>query len=415
MVGGDKASEGSEMRRECAVIVGVAAFFALPACVSAPHDAELACETGAITLDGDFEAAGFAACHREGPSSFRLSITPENAPPINCSPWYAFRLRQNDPARPAIVKIKLDYQACSHRYGPKISADGNNWKALPIDAVTAISDDMKHVDVSLILDRPQLFVAAQEILASDFFDRLFERHASQAGVAQFILGTSRAGRPVRAMNVHDGEEPAREQVLLIGRQHPPEVTGALAMDPFIEAVLGNDPIARAYRARFETIVIPLLNPDGVANGYWRHNLGGKDLNRDWGKYSEPETAAVSRLIEAIDRDPNRRLRLMIDFHSTRSNLVYTIPDDLPTNPPLVLRDWLDRLSARMPGHKVNRISEHEPGLPTAKTYMYERYGFPTATFEVGDNTDRQLIARLGREAALAMMAAMLDTKPPAVK
>jgi len=34
---------------------------------------------------------------------------------------------------------------------------------------------------------------------------------------------------------------------------------------------------------------------------------------------------------------------------------------------------------------------------------------PAVTFEIGDETDRKLIARIGRQAALAMMETLLAT------
>ena len=33
--------------------------------------------------------------------------------------------------------------------------------------------------------------------------------------------------------------------------------------------------------KFRVLAFPLMNPDGVDLGHWRHNAGGIDLNRDW--------------------------------------------------------------------------------------------------------------------------------------
>ena len=43
----------------------------------------------------------------------------------------------------------------------------------------------------------------------------------------------------------------------------------------------------------------VLKPDGVADGHWRHNDGGKDLNRDWGPFTQPETQAVAGVLEKL--------------------------------------------------------------------------------------------------------------------
>ena len=52
-------------------------------------------------------------------------------------------------------------------------------------------------------------------------------------------------------------------------------------------MLGDTELAREFRQRFRVIAIPVLNPDGITGGNWRMNLGGVDLNRDWGKFDEP--------------------------------------------------------------------------------------------------------------------------------
>ncbi|QIK95795.1 hypothetical protein G7076_04335 [Sphingomonas sp. HDW15A] len=369
------------------------------------------CGIGAVTLDGDFEGAGFVECRRLGPSSFSLTIAPENRPPINCSPWFAFRIRQRT-ALPTPVRVQLLYSACGHRYAPKISADTLRWSKLPPSSVTITQADRRAAEIVFIVDQPETYVAAQELVVGAQYQDQFGNYSARPGVKQRILGQSYDGRPIVGLFIHSGTAPAREQVLLIGRQHPAEVTGALAMDSFLATLLSNDPIARAYRDRFETIAVPLMNPDGVARGYWRNNRGNKDLNRDWLAFSQPETAAVDRLLRDIESNPRSRLRMLIDFHSTRTDLIYSIPDGLATDPPMVSRDWIARLRTRLPGYRVNRIQEHQPGLPTAKTRLFERYGIPTATLEIGDETDRAWISWMGRQAALAMMETLLATAPP---
>ncbi|QJB68415.1 M14 family metallopeptidase [Parasphingorhabdus halotolerans] len=202
----------------------------------------------------------------------------------------------------------------------------------------------------------------------------------------------------------------REQIVLIGRQHPPEITGALVMMPFVETLLSDEPLAKLFRERFETIVVPVLNPDGVDHGYWRHNTGGTDLNRDWGPFAQPETQLMDKLLGDIESAPDQQLRLFIDFHSTQNDVFYTIPDDYPTNPPLFLKEWLDLLQTRMPDYPVKRDANHNLGQANSKNYVHKKYGVPTVTFEIGDETDRPLIEKLGRESALAMMETLLANK-----
>ena len=80
--------------------------------------------------------------------------------------------------------------------------------------------------------------------------------------------------------------------MVFGRQHPPEVTGWLAMKAFVETLNGDSKLAKKFRKKYTTYVVPLMNPDGADLGHWRHNAGGVDLNRDWSQFHHPETQAV---------------------------------------------------------------------------------------------------------------------------
>ena len=179
------------------------------------------------------------------------------------------------------------------------------------------------------------------------------------------------------------------------------------MMAFVDTIMGDSELASAYRARFETLVVPLLNPDGVVEGHWRHGTGGVDLNRDWGPFTQPETALMRDLLAEVAEDPDRKLRVLIDFHSTGEDVFYTIRDELPTDPEMFTRRWLDFYQQRMPGYVVNRDARHDVGRPISKAYAYDTFGIPGVTFEIGDETDRALIADIGREAAYAMMMEML--------
>jgi len=64
----------------------------------------------------------------------------------------------------------------------------------------------------------------------------------------------------------------------------------------------------------------------------------------------------------------------------------------------------------MPGYEVRRDARHTVGRPISKAYVFDTYGVPGITFELGDETDRKLIKRIGRESANAMMETLLATE-----
>lgn len=369
-----------------------------------------ACQTPSVKLDTDFPTGNIASCKAAGETRLDIVIAPEDAPPINCSAWYAFRLT---PSRAGTVTVNLSYQACGHRYWPKVSEDGVNWDYLPKKNV-AIEEvnGAKQARIKVKVGTSPVFVAGQEILAPATYQAWLDRVSKSQDAKQWLLGKSAEGRSIPGMIIKAAGSNPKEQVVLVGRQHPPEVTGALAMLPFVETLLSDDPIAKRYRARFETVIVPMLNPDGVVHGHWRHNTGGIDLNRDWGPFTQPETKLMDGLLRRIEENPDQKLRLLLDFHSTQKDVFYTIPDEYPTNPPFFIRDWLARYQERMPDYKVNRDARHSADRPISKAYTYETYGAPAVTFEIGDETDRELIKRIGKQSAIAMMETLLATETP---
>ena len=58
-------------------------------------------------------------------------------------------------------------------------------------------------------------------------------------------------------------------------------------------MLDDDNISKKISKNFNLIVYPLINPDGVDLGHWRHNSHSKDLNRDWGFFTQLETKIIN--------------------------------------------------------------------------------------------------------------------------
>ena len=363
------------------------------------------CEGHGIAIDTDFPAGALQSCAIDASGLVTITFSPEDEPPINCSPWYAFRIHTSQPRE---VAIKLTYTACGHRYWPKTSTDGVAWTFLQDSAVevTEFSGrDQARIRVEIASD--PVFVSAQEIIVPATYDAWLDKLESGALVTRGLLGRSAEGRDIELIRIGNAE--AREQVLLVGRQHPPEVTGALAFFPFVETLLGDSEMARHFRERFQVTAVPLLNPDGVMRGHWRHNTGGVDLNRDWGPFTQPETQLMRNVMDQMAANPGQELRLLLDFHSTGRDIFYTIPDDLPTEPAMFTAKWLERYQELMPDYEVVRDARHTIGRPISKAYGFDTYGIPAITFEIGDETDRELIKRIGKQSAIAMMETMLAT------
>ncbi len=123
--------------------------------------------------------------------------------------------------------------------------------------------------------------------------------AAEAAAERTVIGRSVEGRPI--VSVRTGPPDADVKVLVVGAIHGNETAGMR-----ITRIL----VALGAPRGAQLLIVPTLNPDGVAAGS-RGNAHGVDLNRnfpfDWrpltgGEYSgphalsEPESRAAHRLI-----------------------------------------------------------------------------------------------------------------------
>lgn len=349
-----------------------------------------ACRSASVSLHFDFDGAAPSACAVEGERAFALLVTPEHAPPINPSPWYAFRYEAEGNAP---VSVTLRYLGAKHRYDPKWT-DGSESRDLGVD----VRED--GAAAQMTLPPGGGVVSAQEVIAPGNTRADLDRWSAASGGAVFTLGTSHDGRPIEAIRL--GRTDAPRLVILLGRQHPPEVTGAIAMEAFVDALAER---AGSFRD-VQVLVVPMLNPDGTARGHWRANRGAVDLNRDWGPFTQPETRAVKTWLDALPAAV--RPVLMIDFHSTGRNLFYVQGEEEASPAQMrFLQGWLGGKEQAFPGYAFTLEPRNaNPGSGTAKNWFHRTYAIPAYTYEVGDNTDRAATRAAAKALAETMVGAL---------
>jgi hypothetical protein len=141
-------------------------------------------------------------------------------------------------------------------------------------------------------------------------------------------------------------------------------------------------------------------------GYWRMNRGGMDLNRDWGPFTQPETRAIGNWIEQATA--STPLTLLLDFHSTWNDVFYGQHlSDNPT-PSGFNQAWYQAVSARLGADTPAWSGQHNPGLPTAKSWARRVYGVSAITYEVGDQTPRDVIRHKARVSAEELMRTLMS-------
>lgn len=385
-------------------VTALAALASASAWGAGPSD----CATGLFALRADYPGARLGPCRMIGPREVEVRIEPEDEP-INPSPWYGFHVRAIEPDA-GMLSISLNYGSYEHRYVPKASVDGKAWRALPAQDLTVLDGGG-----AVILVQPGqggLYVSAQENIGNDHYETWLNTLAQDLPNTRLMeIGRSVEGRPIRALHVNPQ---APRHLLLLGRQHPPEVTGALTLMHFVERLLAKRREAcaegRPACAFFEQhglMVAPNLNPDGVVRGHWRHNLGGVDLNRDWGAFTQPETQAVRDWVDSLEA-AGQRLALALDFHSTYRNVFYVQDAQSPTHPPAFAWRWLMLATAAGIPAPFEYAPRPASALGTAKSYFHARFGIPSITYETADEEDRAAIAASAAITADALVATMAE-------
>jgi len=353
------------------------------------------CQMGDIKLSYDFENARVNGCELIDNNEIILTISPENSP-INHSPWYAFKI-ESEKSKTVLIRIKYTDVKGIHRYKPKLIQDQFHWQ--PIDHIAL----KKQVLFKLEIGPEPILVAGQEIIINEDYDRWMGKLAKKETVNYSLLGQSTQNRDIGMLEIL-GE--GKEWVILLGRQHPPEVTGALAFFPFVNTLVEDSDLVKQFNKRFNVLVIPDLNPDGVALGNWRHTSTGVDLNRDWGDFKQKESRLVRDKLKSIIAKGGK-IVFAVDFHSTGKDVFYTMGTEFPgVKPAFLVKNWLESLQSSVVDFKVRRT----PAFKTQgvfKQYIAKTYGVHAITYEVGDHTERRKINTVAFHAANTMMQTLL--------
>lgn len=364
---------------------------------SVEHQTVFEFSESGVTFDAGFDGARLNECTQDEDGGYRVLIRPENEP-INDSAWYAFKLTS---VSNQTVTVHLTYEGGKHRYHPKVSTNGTDWRAVAANTLSEREDSATFQ----VAARPSpLWIAGQEMIGVRELNSWMDEMAALPFIEDSVIGESVGKRPLRKLMIREGNPD--HAVFIVGRQHPPEVTGSLALMQFVETVAGSSDLAVRFRERFEMAVVPLMNPDGVAAGHWRHNLNGVDLNRDWGPFTQPETQAVREELLKYQAPRTPRLTFFLDFHSTHYDVFYVERGDEPVWPADFPNRWLEALSVRVPDYP-KRVEPRPGDKPYSKTWVRKTLRVPSIIYEMGDDTDRQLIDRVATAAAEEMMRLLL--------
>ena len=365
-----------------------------------------------VFMSNNYDGARLSGVARSNDTLISVLVTSENSP-INPSPWYGFKIWSETKKE---INVKLTYHADAfHRYNPKISRDGSNWKELDSLKYKVVMKKMmkrevpENLTMQISVSKDTLWVSAQELYTSTKVNIWTDGLLTKAFVLKSKIGESKQGKPINLLKIGTSDD--KKMVMIISRQHPPEVTGFLAMMAFVETVASDNEIAKKFRAQYNMYVVPMVNPDGVDNGHWRHNFGGIDLNRDWEDFNQPETRAIRDFMKQKVAQTGGKFYAGIDFHSTWQDIFYTITPDLKGNMPGLIPKTIGAMSQEIAGYSPNiRPSPGTGNKITSSSFFFFEFGAESLTYEVGDNTPREFLREKGEVFALKLMEQMLEAK-----
>ncbi len=358
-------------------------------------DKAQACSTGAVRITIDFSTARMDECKRLVDNEYLITLVPENTP-INSSPWYAFKVQAEQATD---ITITMKVRGDEHRYPPKISDDGKKWQ------LQKYQIKGKRLIMNVSASPQPVVIAAQEIINNQYYVDWAKKLTENNQITHSVLGLSTQGRPI--YKIESRNKNANEWIVILGRQHPPEVTGALALLSFVETILSSSDLGQGFRKKYNVLVIPNINPDGVHAGNWRHNANGIDLNRDWNDFSQIETRQINQYLEQLVAQ-GQKIKFAVDFHSTRSDVFYTMPVDYGVEDAYFVRHWLGAVDRKMPNFNVVLKPGNNPNLGVSKQYFSDKFGVHAITYEMGDNTDRIEIKRIAVISSNLLMTTMLS-------
>ncbi len=380
-----------------------------------------------VLAKADFPGARLASFSESGTDTlgrplFLAEIPAENQP-INASPWFAFHLSAPTERE---VTVRLTYPTgVGNRYLPKTApAISGPYTYLPTSSFDTTANTN---DVRLTIGPAGVYLSGQEIINVDSVRRYVAGLVRANPTLRWdTIGQSRLGRPLWKLDTGSDDEDRRPTVILFTRQHPPEVTGFMAFQSFVERVFAGDALAEGFRQNHRIIIFPTVNPDGVDEGHWRHNAGGIDLNRDWGFYRQPEVRQIVTWLQ--EHTTQDQVVWGMDFHSTQYDVLYTHdPDKVIFRGADRLDAWTQGLNGFVAdryappyrpartkadyyypvlGQDTLRIEAEAIGRPTSASWIATHYGAVGVTYEVGDEQDRDFIREKAEKAAELWMGVL---------
>lgn len=239
---------------------------------------------------------------RIGKYHFRLDVCFENPSPYP----ELIELTVRWPHEPALLWAYLDYVFLKH----------------PDDSLHQISGRVREesVDFSLMLPPGRTWVSSNPAWHC-LHQTIWQRSVRRASVCS--IGLTDHGRSIDELVFGKSNRPA---VAVVARMHPYESASSYCVAGLAEWLDGDSPEAREILERYRVHLIPIANPDGVAEGCTRlTRRDGVDLNIDAFDRPDATAEAIRHWIDEL------KPAVFLNFHNwmaKNSNGMFHASDEL---------------------------------------------------------------------------------------
>jgi hypothetical protein len=303
-----------------------------------------------ISIHWNFEGGSLARVEQVGADHYRCHVrgqTDQDGRNRQAS-WHYFRV---DHAAGHTVTFDLVDLAGEYNYTPNkgaitlatlpfFSVDQVHWQ--PVEEGEYDAEEPR-LRLKLKIPSDHFWIAHVPPYTGKNFDDLIYDISNNPDVKVTAAGKSFEGRTIPLLTITDPSVPdGRKKVIwLMFRQHAWEAGSSWTGDGLIRFVTSSKPDAVRIRRTAILKILPLCDPDGVANGMVRFNHYGYDLNRNWDLVNPakmPEIDAERRAI--LDWvDSGKRIDFFLTLHNTETNEYLNGPPDQTGK----LRPLLDRV------------------------------------------------------------------------
>ena len=219
---------------------------------------------------------------------------------------------------------------------PVFSYDHERWEHFP---AMAWDDQKKEATLQFHGEHDRIWIAHVPPYTHARLLRLLEELDRLPTARVEVIGKTVQQRDLHLVTVANFEKPGERTVWLQARQHAWEAGTSHVMEGALRFITSDDPQARALREKVVFKFMPMMDPDGCANGKVRFNANGYDVNRHWDEVDlwrkeflqrMPEIWYVKKAIFAC-MDLDRKIDLMLNMHNTETaEYIDTQADDEPT-------------------------------------------------------------------------------------